>query len=193
MKSKQAVNYTSRDYESIRSDLINYVKKYYPDTYKDFNEASFGSLVLDLISYVGDNLSFYTDFAFNESNLDTAIKYDNVIKLAKSKGYSFAPTYSSYGEVSFYLLVPVSTNTIAPNTEYMPILRRGSKFSTPNNKMYTLIEDVNFGNTNNLVVVGQVDSNTGAPTSYAVKAFGKVVSGELAATTETVTTYERFR
>ena len=193
MKSKQAVNYTSRDYESIRSDLINYVKKYYPDTYKDFNEASFGSLVLDLVAYVGDNLSFYTDFVFNESNLDTAIKYDNVIKLAKSKGYNFSPTYSSYGEVSFYLLVPVSTNTIAPNTDYMPILRRGSKFATPNNKMYTLIEDVNFGNTNNLIVVGQVDSNTGAPTSYAVKAFGKVVSGELAVSTETVTTYERFR
>ena len=38
-KTKPPISYTSRDFNSIRNDLINYVKVYYPDTYKDFNEA----------------------------------------------------------------------------------------------------------------------------------------------------------
>ena len=43
------INYTSRDFASIRRDLENYAKRYYPDTYKDFNKASFGSLMLDTV------------------------------------------------------------------------------------------------------------------------------------------------
>ena len=56
-KTKPPISYTSRDYTSIRSDLMNYVKVYYPDTYKDFNEASFGSLMFDMVAYVGDILT----------------------------------------------------------------------------------------------------------------------------------------
>ena len=60
------VDYTSRDFDSIKKDLLSYVKRYYPNTYKDFNEASFGSLMVDLVSYIGDNLSFYLDYNANE-------------------------------------------------------------------------------------------------------------------------------
>ena len=51
----------SRDFASIKNDLVEYAKKYYPDTFKDFNEASFGSLMLDTVAYVGDILSYYLD------------------------------------------------------------------------------------------------------------------------------------
>ena len=60
--SKRPINYTSRDFESIKNDLVNYAKRYYPTSFKDFNEASFGALMLDLVAYVGDQLSFYSDF-----------------------------------------------------------------------------------------------------------------------------------
>ena len=63
-KNKVAVNYTSRDFDSIKRDLLGYTKRYYPDTFKDFNEASFGSLLLDTVAYVGDVLSFYLDYNF---------------------------------------------------------------------------------------------------------------------------------
>jgi len=47
-KKLQPIDYTSRDFDSIRRDLENYAKRYYPDTYKDFNKASFGSLMLSM-------------------------------------------------------------------------------------------------------------------------------------------------
>jgi hypothetical protein len=62
IKKNIPVKYTSRDYDSIRRDLIEHAKRYYPDTFKDFSEASFGSLMIDTVSYVGDVLSFYLDY-----------------------------------------------------------------------------------------------------------------------------------
>ena len=80
---KPPINYTSRDFNSIKQDLINYAKIYYPNTYKDFNDASFGALMIDMISYVGDIMSFYIDFQTNESLMDSAILEDSIYKIAK--------------------------------------------------------------------------------------------------------------
>ena len=74
------IKYTSRDFESIKTDLVEYAKRYYPNTYKDFSDASFGSLLFDTVAYVGDILSYYVDYNVNESFLDTALEYDNIKK-----------------------------------------------------------------------------------------------------------------
>ena len=84
-KKKVSINYTNRDFATIKQDLINHAKRYYPDTYKDFNEASFGSLMIDTVSYIGDILSFYLDYQANESFLDSAVEYDNVQRLARQQ------------------------------------------------------------------------------------------------------------
>ena len=80
-KDKKLIRYTNREFNSIKQGLIDYTKRYYPDIYKDFSEASFGSLMLDTVAYAGDILSFYLDYQANESFLDTAIEYDNIIRL----------------------------------------------------------------------------------------------------------------
>ena len=85
------IDYTSADFDKIKRDLVNYAKKYYPNTYKDFNEASFGSLMTDLVSYVGDSLSFYLDYNANESFLNTSLEYDNVLAHARQLGYKHSP------------------------------------------------------------------------------------------------------
>ena len=55
--AKSSIDYTNRDFESIRNSLIDHAKRYYPDTFKDFNEAGFGSLMIDTVSYVGDMIN----------------------------------------------------------------------------------------------------------------------------------------
>jgi len=174
---KVAINYTSRDFDSIKRDLVNYAQKYYADTYRDFNEAGFGALMLDTVSYVGDILSFYLDYQANESYLDTAIEYDNVIKLVRQLGYKVNFSPSSYGVASLYVLVPSETAGHAPDKAYMPVLRRGSQFSSGDGAGFILNEDVDFANTNNKVLVATVDDTTGVPLTYAVQAYGQVVSG----------------
>ena len=141
---KPVIDYTSRDYVSIREDLLGHVKRYYSDIYKDFNEASFGSLMIDTVSYIGDILSFYLDYQANESFMDTSIEYDNVIRHAKSIGYRFRKNPVSYGKCTFYIVVPADLNANRPDLRYLPILERNTVVSTSNNTTYTLINNVNF-------------------------------------------------
>jgi len=189
---KVAINYTSRDFDSIKRDLVNYAQKYYADTYRDFNEAGFGALMLDTVSYVGDILSFYLDYQANESYLDTAIEYDNVIKLVRQLGYKVNFSPSSYGVASLYVLVPSETAGHAPDKAYMPVLRRGSQFSSGDGAGFILNEDVDFANTNNKVLVATVDDTTGVPLTYAVQAYGQVVSGRTVEQVISVGDFQKF-
>ena len=81
------VNYTSKDFTTIKSDLIEYTKSYFPDTYKDFNETSPGMMLIELSSYVGDVLSYYIDYNYKENILSTATEKRNVRRLAEFLGY----------------------------------------------------------------------------------------------------------
>lgn len=191
-EKKPAINYTSRNFETIKNDLVNYAKRYYPNQFKDFSANSFGSLMLDSVAYVGDILSFYLDYQVNESFLSTAIDYENVIKLSKQMGYNPDLSPASYGILTFFILIPASDG--APDFSYSPVLRRGSKFSTTNGNLFTLVEDVNFRDDTKVeTVVGNVDSETGTPTNYAIRARGQAVSGELAIQQVEIGGYEKFR
>lgn len=188
---KKSINYTSRDFDSIKNDLVNYAKKYYPDTYQDFSETGFGSLMLDTVSYVGDILSFYLDYQANESYLGSAIEYDNVVRHARQLGYRLNKSPSSYGMAAFYIIVPATTS--GPNKAYAPVLKQGSALSSENGTRFTLMEDVDFADSKNNVVVAEVNESTGLPTSYAIQAYGQVVSGRLGEEIVDVGDYERFR
>ena len=72
---KKLINYTSRDFNSIKSSLLEHAERFYPDSFRDFSENSFGSYILDSVSYVGDMLSFYIDYQVNETFLETALEY----------------------------------------------------------------------------------------------------------------------
>lgn len=186
------INYTSRDYQTIKNDLIQHAKRYYPDVYKDFNQSSFGSLMLDTVSYVGDILSFYLDYQANESFLDTAAEFDNIIKLGKQIGFKFSNTNSSTGIATFYINIPAATYTLGPNMDYAPILKKGSAFSTKSGARFILNEDVRFDNPRNDVRVSQVDPSSGAPLFYAIKSQGTVISGLLGTERKTVGNYTRY-
>ena len=177
-KKTTPVNYTGRDFDSIRKDLISYVKRYYPETYKDFNQLSFGSMMIDLVSYLGDNLSFYLDYSANESFLETSLEYDNVLMHARQLGYEYDPNRSSVGEVDIYMPVPADDNLVAPDLRYLPRLLRGTTFLSTAGVPFTLIENVKF-NSNDTEVVGSEIAQDGTKTTYyVVKSKGKVISGQ---------------
>jgi len=192
-KKQQPINYTSRDFDSIRKDLEDYARRYYSDTYKDFSEASFGSLMLDTVAYVGDILSFYLDYQTNESFLDSAIEYNNVVRLAKQMGFKLNTSPSSYGVLSFYIQIPAQATAVGPDLAYAPVLRAGSTFSSTGGGQYTLLEDVDFATPTNQIVVGTVNTSTGAPTNYVIRAQGRAVSGRSAFHEVEVGDFQRFR
>ena len=188
----EKINYTSRDFDSIKESLVAHAARYYPDTYKDFNAGSFGSLMLDSVAYVGDILSFYVDYQANESFLETAIEPKNVLKLARTLNYQHDFSQSSYGIVSLYVLVPAQSVGLGPDLSYIPILQAGTLFSSTSGVTLTLTADVDFGDARNSVVVAAVDNNSGQATSYAIKAHGSVVTGFMKTKFIDIGDFQRF-
>jgi hypothetical protein len=188
-----AINYTNREYESIREDLTQIAERFYPDTFQDFSEASFGSMMLDAVAYVGDQLSFYLDYNVNESFLDTSYQLNNITRHGRILGYKNTGRPSTYGEVALYVLVPASTTGIGPDRRYIPIVKRGTRFTSQNGLNFVLTEDVDMAESSNPVVVARTDNATGAPTFYAIKSYGNVVSGFFNTETIEVGPFERFK
>lgn len=187
------IKYTSREFNTIKTDLVEYAKRYYPDTFKDFNEASFGALMLDTVAYVGDVMSFYIDYQANESFLDTAVEYNNVLRIGRQLGYKHSGFPSSFGEVSLYMLVPANATGLGPDTDYLPIMQGGSMLASAAGGAFSLIDDVNFLDTNVEFVVGKTSTTTGVPTHYAAKTTATVISGRIKRKSLTVGKFERFR
>ena len=190
--SKRPMNYTNRDFETIKSSLVNYARRYYANTYQDFNEASFGALMVDLVSYLGDQLSFYTDYQANESFLDTAIEAANVDRIAKQMGFKRPGATQAVGICDFFVIVPASANSAGPDSRYFPILKQNTLVTSDSGAVYTLTKDVDFTLANNEVTVARVDADTGVPTFFAIKASGPIVSGRLYEETIEVGDFQRF-
>tara|TARA_R110001583_G_scaffold3316_1_gene21571 strand:+ start:2857 stop:4653 length:1797 start_codon:yes stop_codon:yes gene_type:complete len=184
------VKYTSKEFNTIKEQLVNYAKTYYPNTFKDFNEASFGSLMLDTVAYVGDMLSFYIDYQSNESFIDSSIETKNLLKLAKQFGYKNPLAFSATGKAAFYVQVPAGTDK-SPDQNLIPILKEGTTLSSDSGLSLLLTSDVDFSRTDSEVVVGQTDAN-GDPTSFAYKAYGDVITGILETENLTVPSYQKF-
>ena len=173
------VNYLSRDFASIKNDLIQHAKRYYPDTFKDFSDAGFGALMVDAVSYIGDILSFYLDYQANESFLSTALEYNNIIKHGEAVGFRYDNVRTTYGQVELYIKCPPNSVNTGPDLSYAPKLRQGSTFTNNAGSSFSLLESVDFSDPANEIVVATTNASTGIPTNYAIKAMGQVASGEL--------------
>lgn len=194
-QKKTPIKYTSRDFDSIREDLVEHAKRFYPDEWKDFSKSTINSLLIDSVAYVGDVLSFYLDYQANESFLDTAIEFNNVRKHARALGFKYAGAPSTYGILSMFCMIPANTDGTAPDLTYMPILKKGGTFSSSNGGNFILTEDVNFGDLSNEIVAARFDDTSGATTFFAVKAYGQISSGVFSRAVVDLTNsaFERFR
>jgi len=194
-KKNVNINYTNRSFESIKADLIDHAKRFYPDNYKDFTTPSFGSMMLDSVAYIGDVLSFYVDYNVNESFLDTSIEFDNIRKHARALGYNFANSPSTFGTVAVFILCPSNSDGTAPDMSYLPTLKLGSSFRSIGGGNFILTEDVRFNHPKNHFVAARFDDTTGATTHFAVKAYGQVQSGIINTVTVDLNdkAFERFK
>jgi len=100
------INYVGKDFASLRENLVNYSKTYFPNTFSDFSEASPGGVFLDMAAFVGDVLTFYQDIQLKESLLLHATEKKNVMALAQSMGYKPKLTTPAVTNLTIYQTVP---------------------------------------------------------------------------------------
>ena len=193
------VKYTSKDFTSIKSDLIEYTKAYFPDTYKDFNETSPGMMMIELTSYVGDVLSYYIDYNYKENVLATATEKRNVVRLSEFLGYKVSPNTPSLVRLRVTTDVGVDADgnvdySDAPQNPINSGLQIQSNIDS-NLKFETLGEiDFTVSGSPDVPPVGAPTSfnANGEATGYTLTRFVQAVSGETKTKSFTITSPTKF-
>jgi len=193
---KKDIRYLSRDFPSLKQNLIDFAKNYFPDTYQDFNESSPGMMFLEMAAYVGDVLSYYTDTALQESLILQASERQNILDIAQSLGYKPKTNIASNVKLDVFQIVPSiggGTNN-KPDFSYAFAIEPGMVVASDNRNISTEFRttdylDFKFSSSFDPteVTIFEIDDITNEPTFYLLKKSVNAVSGVIKTKTYTFT------
>ena len=184
------LNYVGKDFSTLKQNLVDFTKTYFPDTYSDFNEASPGMVFIEQAAAIGDVLSFYQDTQLKESMLAYATERKNVVSLAQSMGYKPKVTSPAVTTMTVYQLVPsvgTGVNNKPDSTYYLKIKDGMEITSTTNSNItFRTVDTIDFENpTDREIDVYERDTLTGEPTLYLITKKVKAISATQKETTVT--------
>ena len=175
------MNYIGKDFATLKQNLIDYTKTYFPNTYSDFNEASPGMVFVEQAAAIGDILAFYQDTQLKESMLSHATERKNVVALAQSMGYKPKVTSPAVTTLTVYQLVPSidSGSSNRPDETFFLRIQEGMEIvsSTNSSVIFRTVDNVDFANSGSREIdVFSRDTNTGQPTQYLITKKVKAIS-----------------
>tara|TARA_Y100001938_G_scaffold53479_1_gene74766 strand:+ start:694 stop:2886 length:2193 start_codon:yes stop_codon:yes gene_type:complete len=178
------VNYSGRDFNDLKSLLMNYAKSYFPNTYRDFNETSPGMMLIELSAYVGDVLNFYVDQQYREMMLPLSEERKNILTLAKSQGYKVNPISPAYAEIEVKTTITADSNG-KPNYSDANCCTVDKGMSIASSidpsLVFETLEIVDFKASSSAdiaPVVASVNDSTGIPTTYNLTRKVRAISGK---------------
>ena len=148
--SENKISYSNRTYNDFRNAFIELTRNYYGDVYKDYSDAAIGQWILDLVSSIGDDLSYHTDRMFQETDINSAQQASSLISLARNNGLKVPGKKSAICEVEISCELPLNQqgeagtgNLRLADESYAPVIKSGTLFST-GSVTFELMEDVDF-------------------------------------------------
>jgi len=186
MATQTDISYINKDFNTFKTDLIEYARAYYPTVYNDFTQASPGSMFIDMAAYVGDVLSFYLDNQIQESFLQYAKQKNNLYTLAYMLGYRPKISSAAIANVEIYQQIPsinIGTETI-PDFSYAFTVRQGMQIrsNVDSSVSFYIPDKIDFSMSSSMdpttIDVYTIDSSN-IPTSYILKKTRQALSGQL--------------
>ena len=182
---RKDVSLVGKDFGQLRKNLIEFSKNYFPNTFNDFNESSPGMMFIEMASYVGDVLSFYTDTQLRESLLINAEEKANLFNLAATYGYKPKNVVPSTVTLDVFQLVPSkgTGDNVRPDYDYGLKVARNMSVGSDE------FQDVEFRTTTDIdfqfsssfnpteVSVYSINESTNEPIYYLLKKQVKATSG----------------
>tara|TARA_Y100000389_G_scaffold58480_1_gene54483 strand:+ start:4312 stop:6186 length:1875 start_codon:yes stop_codon:yes gene_type:complete len=190
------VRYLDKDFNDFKNALINMAEVYYPDLLNDFTEGSPGTMFIEMASYIGDVLSFYTDTQIQEVFLQHAQERENLFALAYTLGYTPTVTSPSIVDLELFQQIP-SNDSGDPDWRYAYKVRQNSDF-LPNNGSeikYIIEKDVDFAFSSSADPTEQTiySLNSGQPDYFLLKKTVKAISADIKTATFNIQGAERFK
>jgi hypothetical protein len=177
--AEKKISYTTRDFQGIRTELINFTRTYYPDLIQNFNDAGIFSVLIDLNAAVTDNLQYQIDRSIQETVLQYAQQKSSIYNIARTYGLKIPGQRPSVALVDFSIIVPAFGDS--EDLRYCGILRRGSQVSGAGQPFETVYDidfssPVNSEGSPNRLKVPNFDSN-GTLINYTITKREVVVNG----------------
>jgi hypothetical protein len=141
----KSINYNARTFDDYKTQLKTFTQKYYSTIINDFNDASIGSWFLDLNAAVGDDLGYYTDRMYQETQLDQAQERKSLLNIARVNNLRVDGKRPSVVEAQWSCFVPMDSTEgkNGPDYTYAPILYKGTQASG-GGQIFQILQDLNF-------------------------------------------------
>ena len=139
--ANKKISYTTRDFQSIRTELINFTRTYYPELIDNFNDAGVFSVLLDLNAAVTDNIQFNIDRSIQETVLQYAQQRSSIFNIARTYGLKVPGQRPSVALIDFAITVPAYGDK--EDLRYCGILRRGSQVNGAG-QIFETVYDIDF-------------------------------------------------
>jgi len=195
MAQDRDIKYVNKDFGDFRSQLIEYAKNYFPDSYNDFSPTSPGMMFIEMAAYVGDVLSFYQDTQLQETYLQHAKNPANLYNLAYMMGYR--PKITTPSEVGIEVSQVVGATGGNPNWSQalqIPANTQLKSTATGNaNFLITKPIDFTFSSSYDDTVVTVETLASGNPSEFRLTKTVNAISGEVKTITQAITSVEKFK
>lgn len=103
-QSFQNADFKSYDFDSLRRTMITYLRENYPEDFNDYIESSEYLSLIDLISFLGQNLAFRFDLNARDNFLELAERRESVLRLARLLSYNPKRNQPANGLLKFVSL-----------------------------------------------------------------------------------------
>jgi hypothetical protein len=100
-QSFRNADFQSYDFDNLRRTMINYLRQNYPEDFNDYIESSEYLALIDLIAFLGQNLSFRVDLNARENFLELAERRESVLRLARLLSYNPKRNQAANGLLKF--------------------------------------------------------------------------------------------
>jgi len=124
--SKQ-IDYTSSDWLAFLSDMVEKIPQLTPE-WTDYSPTDQGMVILELVSFVLDALSYRNDVILNEAYLQTAGLRKSLLNLARMIDYTPGPTVSATADLEF-TITPQPIDFVIPKRTKVSTQQTGAEES----------------------------------------------------------------
>ena len=199
MAEQRDIKYINREFSDFRTQLVEYAKQYFPDSYNDFSATAPGMMFIEMASYVGDVLSFYQDTQLQETFLQHAQNPQNLYTMAYMMGYRPKVTTASEVELEVTQEVDPITGGDTPDFDQALFISGGAIVgATDTNDTNFIIDssiDFKFSSSYDPteVTITTIDSGTNLPSVFQLKKTVKAYSGTINTKTEAIGSAEKFK
>jgi hypothetical protein len=100
-QSFKFADFKSYDFDNLRRTMIDYLRTNYPEDFNDYIESSEYLALIDMIAFLGQNLSFRVDLNARENFIELAERRESVLRLARLLSYNPKRNRTANGLLKF--------------------------------------------------------------------------------------------